>query len=92
MTIAITEQFRMQAGGKQWRTFTVAFDETNYSVTADQMGLTEIEAIIGVVNAQSLETASCLVEMHDLSIAANGEALIWLSTVLGTQTITVIGW
>ena len=92
MTLAVTEDFRMTAGGKQWRTFTATMDETNYSVTADQLGLNEIEAIIGVVNCMSFEAASCLVEMLDLSIAADGKALIWLSTVLGTQTVTVIGW
>jgi len=92
MALTITEQFRMEAGGKQWRTFTVLFDETCNSVAAASIELTEIEAIVGVVNAMSFETDSCLVEMHDISIKANGTGLIWLSTVIGTQTITVIGW
>ena len=97
MGLAITEKFRMTAGGRAWRCFDVTHvgSGANSSITAGSIDLTYIEGVIGVNTNIAVQAApgSVALGMLDISISAKHDKLVWVaSTVAGYQTITVVGW
>ncbi len=94
MALTITEKFRATMGGKAWRTYEIVHDSgTTKSISAASMDLDYIDAIIGSqVNVSMVAAASNVIDMNYCSIAANNQSLIWASTIVCTQTITIIGW
>jgi hypothetical protein len=93
----ISEKFRASMGGKAWRTYEVTHTgvASDSKVTAASMGLDYIECIIGVNTnvAIAAESASIVLQMLDISIAANHDSIVWVaSTIGGYQTVTVVGW
>lgn len=94
MALTITERMRMTAGGKAWRTYEVVHDSsTTTTLTAGSMDLDYIEAIIGyTTNMSFVAIASNLLGQLHVSIAADHKSIIWVSTAVCTQMITVVGW
>jgi len=94
MALTITERMRMTAGGKAWRTYEVVHDSsTTTSLSAGSMDLNHIEAIIGVTTNMSwVAVASNLLGQLHVSIAADHSHIVWASTAVCTQMITVVGW
>lgn len=94
MSLTITENFRMTAGGRAWRCFEVVHDSgSTLTLTAGSIDLTQIEAIIGVNTRMSMvAVASNLLDQIHISISADRTALTWASSSVCTQDITVVGW
>jgi len=94
MAIKLTENFRMSEGGRAWRMFEIVHDSsTTKSVSAASIDLDYIEAIIGVNTRMSMvAVASNVLDQIKVSIGANNASLVWASTGVCTQDITVIGW
>lgn len=94
MALTITENFRMTAGGRAWRCFEVKHDSgTTLSLTAASIDLTYIQAIVGVNTRMSMvAVASNLLDQLYITIKAGNQSLIWSSSSVCTQDITVVGW
>lgn len=93
MSLTITEHFRMTAGGRAWRCFEVVHDSaTTTELSAASIDLTYIQAIVGVNTRMSMQAASVLLDQLYMSIGANNASLVWTSTGVCTQNITVVGW
>ena len=95
MAITATEKFRMSFGGKTMRVYDFVHDSsTTKSITAVSLEMNKIEAIIGVNTKMSMDTAngSEIIDQLYCSISAGNTSLIWASTHICTQTMTLIGW
>lgn len=94
MALTITENMRYTEGGKAWRFFTVLHDSgTTKTLSAASIDLTQIDVIVGTHTVMSMvAVASNVIDLLHVSITAERTALEWVSTVLGTQQITVIGY
>ena len=92
MALTITENMRMTAGGKAWRMISVTHDSSTVSLTAGSIDLTYIEAIIGTVPKISMVGGSTLIDICKISITGDHSTLIWASTGVGTQDLTIVGW
>jgi len=94
MALTITENFRMTAGGRAWRCFEVVHDSgATLSLTAGSIDLTYIQAIVGVNTRMSMvAVASNLLDVMRISINAGHSSLVWASSAVCTQDITVVGW
>ncbi len=83
----------MSAGGRAWRCFEVVHDSsTTNSLSAASIDLDYIQAIVGVNTRMSMEAASVLLDQLYMSIKADNKSLIWTSTAICSQNITVVGW
>ena len=93
MALTVTENFRMTAGGRAWRMITVVHDSATLSLTAASIDLTVIEAIVGVNHQISMvAVASNVIDVMNVSKNSTGTSLVWASTAVCTQNITVVGW
>ena len=94
MALTITENFRMTAGGRAWRCFEVVHDSgTTLSISAASLDLTYIQAIIGVNTRMSMvAVGSNLLDVMRISIAADHQSLVWASSAVCTQDVTIVGW
>jgi hypothetical protein len=94
MALTITENMRTTAGGKAWRMITVVHDSgTTLSLTAASIDLTYIEAIVGMVTKMSMvAVGSNLLDVMRCSINATRTSLVWASSAVCTQDITIVGW
>ena len=93
MALTVTENFRMTAGGRAWRMITVVHDSATKSLTAASIDLTYIDAIVGVNHQISMvAVASNVIDVMNISIGADNAKLIWASSAVCTQNITVVGW
>ena len=93
MALTITENFRMTAGGRAWRNYEIVHDSATLSVTAASLDLDYIQAIVGVhTNMSMVAVASNLLDMMFISISADHTKLIWSSSAVCTQHITIVGW
>ena len=87
-------KMRAGMGGKEWRCYEITHTgEATCTVTAGSLGLEYIEAIIGVNTAIPVQGAagSTLAGMT-ISISANRDNLVWVSTCACVQQVTIIGW
>lgn len=93
MALTITETFRMTAAGKAWRCFTVVHDSSTVSLTATSLDLALINAVVGTGNAvmSFVALASNFADINRISVAADRESIVWGSSMVCTQNITVIG-
>jgi len=92
MALTITENMRMTAGGKAWRMINVTHDSSTVSLTAGSIDLTYIEHIVGIVPKMSMVGGSTLIDVCNISIAGDHSAIIWASTGVGNQDLTIVGW
>ena len=93
MALTVTENFRMTAGGRAWRMIRVVHDSATLSLSASSIDLTYIQAIVGVNHQISMvAVASNVIDVMNISIGANNASLIWASTAVCTQDITIVGW
>ena len=87
-------KMRAGMGGKEWRCYEITHTgEATCTVTAGSLGLEYIEAIIGVNTPFAVAAApgSSLAGLT-MSISAQHDALVWVSTSACVQTVTIIGW
>jgi len=93
MALKITENFRAAVGGKAFRCYEIVHDSATLSVSAASLDLDYIMAIVGVNTKMSMvAVASNLLDMLRISISANHNSLVWASTGVCTQDISIIGW
>jgi hypothetical protein len=94
MALTITENFRMTAGGRAFRCFEVVHDSgTTKELTAASIDLDYIQAIVGVNTRMSfVAVASNLLGVLRISIAADHKSILWASSGVCTQDITIVGW
>ena len=85
---------RADMGGKAWRCYQITHTgEATCTVTAGSMGLTHIEAIIGVNTGIPVQaTGGSVICGMTMSISAAKDALVWVSTSACVQQVTIVGW
>ena len=90
----LSEKMRAGMGGKEWRCYEITHTgEATCTVTAGSLGLEYIEAIIGVNTGIPVQaTPGSVVMGMTISISANHDSLVWVSTVACVQQVTIIGW
>ena len=90
--VSITEKFRMTAGGKAWRVYDIVDTGDVSTISAKDFDLTYIEAIIGHHCKMSMDLASTLVDMLNVSINSDNGGVTFVSTTSGRHTLTLVGW
>jgi len=90
----LKQLMRADAGGKAWRCYQITHTgEATCTVTAGSMDLTYIDAIIGVNTGLAAQaTPGSVICGMTISIAANHDALVWVSTSACVQQVTIVGW
>jgi len=90
----LSEKMRAGMGGKEWRCYEITHTgEATCTVTAGSLGLEYIEAIIGVNTGIPVQaTPGSVVAGMTISISANRDSLVWVSTSACVQQVTIIGW
>jgi len=81
-------------GGEEWRCYLITHaGAATTTITAGSLDLSYIKAIIGehACVAVAAKPGSILCGMT-LSISANNDSLIWVSTVACNQYVTIVGW
>lgn len=93
MAITVTENLRHSAGGKAWRHVEIVHDSSTTELSAASVDLNHIDAIMGVVTKMSMvAVGSNLLDIMAPSITADGSGLVWGSSAVCTQKLTLVGW
>ena len=96
MALTLTEDFRMTAGGKQWRFMSVTDDETTSYFTAASIDMNVIEYAgnLGFIIASDAVDTSILTHHMFTSIGTDGlNVRIGVPAKAGTiKKLLVIGW
>ena len=92
MALTITENFRMTAGGRAWRMINVLHDSATKTLYAASIDLDYIDHIVGIVPKMSMVGGSTLIDVCHISIAADHRSIVWASTGVGDQDLTIVGW
>jgi len=96
MALTLTEDFRMTAGGKQWRFMSITDDETtsSFSAASIDMNVIEYAGNLGFVPASEVLDCSILTQHMLTSIGLDG-----LSVRIGVpakpasiKKLLLIGW
>jgi hypothetical protein len=96
MALTLTEDFRMTAGGKQWRFMSVTDDETTSSFTAASIDMNVIEYAgnLGLIIASDAVDTSILTQHMLASIGTDGLTVrIGVPAKDGSiKKLLLIGW
>ena len=96
MALTLTEDFRMTAGGRQFRFITVTHDETTSTFTAASVGLDQFEYFIAGTPyfASTAADVSAYIAATNVSITGDNDTITFgLPPKPGSTTrLMLIGW
>jgi hypothetical protein len=96
MALTLTEDFRMEAGGRKFRFITVTHDESTSTFTAASVGLDQFEFFIAGTPylASTAADVSALVGATDISIVGDNDTIKFglPPKVASTTRLMLIGW